>query len=68
MRSGTLLIRQSGQFIEEGDPVGKVGNAGQTSKLHLHIHAVRDVTGNSLEPIPMSFNGKVLSLNSIITR
>jgi murein DD-endopeptidase MepM/ murein hydrolase activator NlpD len=67
MRSGDLLIR-NGQFIEEGQPIGKVGNAGHTSEPHLHIHAVRDVTDNSLEPMPISFNGKVLSLNSIIVR
>jgi murein DD-endopeptidase MepM/ murein hydrolase activator NlpD len=67
MSSGSLLIR-NGQLIEQGQPVGKVGNAGQTSEPHLHIHAVRDVTGNSLEPMPISFNGRVLSLNSIIMK
>ena len=67
MRSGSLLIGK-GQFIEEGQPIGRVGNAGQTSEPHLHMHAVRDVTDNSLEPMPMSFNGKALSLNSIIMR
>jgi hypothetical protein len=67
MRSGSLLMRD-GQFIEEGQPIGKVGNAGHTSEPHLHMHAVRDATVNSLEPMPISFNGKVLSLNSIIRR
>ena len=67
MRSGSLLIR-NGQFIEEGQPIGKVGNAGHTSEPHLHIHAVKDVTNNSLEPMPISFDGKVLSLNSISMR
>jgi len=67
MRSGSLSIRD-GQFIEEGQPIGKVGNAGHTSEPHLHMHAVRDVTGSSLEPTPISFNERVLSLNSIIMR
>jgi hypothetical protein len=67
MRSGSLLIG-NGQLIEEGQPIGKVGNAGQTSEPHLHIHAVRDVGDSSSEPVPMSFNGRVLSLNSIIVR
>jgi murein DD-endopeptidase MepM/ murein hydrolase activator NlpD/branched-subunit amino acid transport protein AzlD len=67
MKSGSLLIQQ-GQLIEEGQPIGIVGNAGQTSEPHLHIHAVRDLTDNSLEPMPISFDGKVLSLNSVIMR
>lgn len=67
MRSGSLLIR-NGQLIEEGQPLGKVGNAGQTSEPHLHIHAVRDAMDNSLKPLPISFNGGVLSLNSIVMR
>lgn len=67
MRSGSLLIG-NGQLIEEGQPIGKVGNAGQTSEPHLHMHAVRDVVDNSLESVPISFNGRVMSLNSIIMR
>ncbi|HVG34852.1 MAG TPA: M23 family metallopeptidase [Pyrinomonadaceae bacterium] len=66
MTSGSLLIRQ-GQTLKEGQPLGRVGNAGHTSEPHLHIDAVRDVP-DSIEPIPISFNGKVLSLNSIVMR
>ena len=63
MTSGSLLIRH-GQSLEEGQPLGRVGNAGHTSEPHLHIDAVRDVP-DSIEPVPISFNGKMLSLNSI---
>jgi hypothetical protein len=66
MTSGSLLIRY-GQSLEEGQPLGRVGNAGHTSEPHLHIDAVRDVP-DSIEPIPISFKGKMLSLNSIVMR
>lgn len=70
MSSGSLLIR-NGQSIEEGQPIGKVGNAGHTSEPHLHMDAIRDIpfgTSVTKEPIPISFDGKVLSLNSIVMK
>ena len=66
MTSGSLLIRHR-QSLEEGQPLGRVGNAGHTSEPHLHIDAVRDVP-DSIEPLPISFNRKMLSLNSIVMR
>jgi len=69
LTSGSLLI-QKGQLLEKGQPIGKVGNAGQTSEPHLHIDAVRDSTDADLatEPIPITFDGRVLSLNSVVMR
>jgi hypothetical protein len=70
MRSGSYLV-QSGQLIKEGQMIAVVGNAGHTSEPHLHIDAVRDsadAPSDVIEPVPISFDGKVPSINSIIRR
>jgi hypothetical protein len=70
MSSGSFSV-QSGQLIKEGQPIDTVGNAGHTSEPHLHIDAIRDFADGSLaviEPVPISFNGRILSTNSIIMR
>ena len=70
MASGSFSV-QKGQFIKEGQPIAIVGNAGNTIEPHLHIDAVRDYAEGSLatiEPVPISFNGRILSTNSIIMR
>ena len=66
MASGSFSVR-SGQFVSEGQPLARVGNAGHTSEPHLHVDAVRD-SANGVEPIPISFSGRVLSTNDIVIR
>ena len=66
MTSGTFLV-QKGQFVQTGQPLAKDGNAGHTSEPHLHMDVVRDTTG-PLEPVPMSFDGRVLAVNSIVRK
>ncbi|HEY0320502.1 MAG TPA: M23 family metallopeptidase [Pyrinomonadaceae bacterium] len=64
MERGSFLV-QTGQMVREGQPLARVGNAGHTSEPHLHIDVVRDIV-NTLEPVPVSFDGRILSLNSIV--
>lgn len=58
------VIPKSGESIESGQPLAKVGNTGDTTEPHLHIHAVRGrVTNtekltNSARPVPMVFGPK----------
>ena len=70
MKSGSFLV-QNRQFVKEGQPFAVVGNAGHTSEPHLHIDAVRDSADGALvtiEPVPISFNGRILATNSIVRR
>jgi hypothetical protein len=68
--NGSILV-EKGQLVREEQPLGKAGNSGNTIEPHLHMDAVKDVAdgaGAIEEPIPMSFNGEVLSLNDVIRR
>jgi len=67
LMNGSFLI-QNGQAVKGGQPLAKVGNSGHTSEPHLHIDAVTDVDGASIEPVAISFGGRVLSWNSVVRR
>lgn len=58
-----------GQQISAGDPLGQVGNSGNSSEPHLHVHAFR-VQENGDMPlsigVPMRFNGRYLTRNDVI--
>ena len=56
--SSTLAV---GDPVEKGQEIGLVGNSGNTSEPHLHIHAEKDGEG-----IPIEFNGRFLVRNSLV--
>jgi hypothetical protein len=62
-----------GDVVHEGSVVGQVGNTGNTSEPHLHIHAVagkyfsRRAIAGTAEGIPMLFDGKFLIRNDRVT-
>lgn len=60
LKQGSVRVRV-GESIREGQPVAQVGNSGNTSEPHLHIHATRDGRG-----IPMLFGGRFLVRNSLV--
>lgn len=39
MQNGSVLV-QAGDQVSAGQPLGRVGNSGNTTEPHLHIHAV----------------------------
>jgi hypothetical protein len=53
----------SGRVVQAGAPVGRVGNSGNSSEPHLHIHATRDGRG-----VPITFDGRFLVRNSLVWR
>ena len=70
LKTRSVRVRP-GQTVSAGEPVGQVGNSGNTSEPHLHIHAVRvegEVSPDSLlglgEPVPLLIEGRFLIRNS----
>jgi hypothetical protein len=61
LQKGSVGVRP-GEQISAGDGVGKVGNSGNTTEPHLHVHAVDRTTG---EAVPMAFEGRVPVRNSL---
>jgi hypothetical protein len=62
LRQGSLVVEQ-GQGVREGQLLGQVGNSGNTSMPHLHVHAQLPGTKEaplSGRPIPIRIDGKYL--------
>lgn len=57
-----------GTAVAIGDVVGKVGNTGNTTEPHLHVHAVRSESGTVLdgEGVPIRFDGRFLARNALV--
>jgi len=51
----------SGSVVAAGIPIGRVGNSGNTSEPHLHIHATREGIG-----VPVTFGGRFLVRNNLV--
>lgn len=60
MQEGSIVVEE-GSTVEVGQLLGKVGNTGNTSEPHLHIHAEKDGVG-----VPLQFNNRFLVRNSLI--
>jgi hypothetical protein len=63
MASGSVAVT-SGKLVQEGQFLGRVGNSGNSSAPHLHIHAQRPGPPEapfSGVPLPMRFEGKFLA-------
>lgn len=61
-RRGSISVRPGDQ-LASGDVIGKVGNSGNTTEPHLHIHAVDPVTRTA---IPISFEGRFPVRNRLL--
>ncbi|MGI9182408.1 MAG: hypothetical protein ACR2H9_18165 [Longimicrobiaceae bacterium] len=51
--------------------LGRVGNSGNTTQPHLHIHGERGGTATSIldgEGVPIRFDGHFLVRNSLVRR
>lgn len=64
MIPGSILIKP-GDSIEKGQEIGKVGNSGFSIEPHLHISVVK-YKGSDKIAVPVTFDGKFYSLNSVI--
>ncbi|MEM6451013.1 MAG: M23 family metallopeptidase [Cyanobacteria bacterium P01_D01_bin.105] len=68
MKQNSISVKV-GDTVTSGQLLGKVGNSGNTSEPHLHIHAVK---GSDLDDVlkgtgvPLSFNKRFLVRNDVI--
>lgn len=69
LRRGSIVVR-AGEPVVTGQPLGQVGNSGNTSEPHLHVHAVRADDPQALngEAVPILFDGRFLVRNSVVRR
>lgn len=68
LHRGSIKI-QKGESIKVGQVIANIGNSGNTTEPHLHIHARKENTGNSIlegEGLPMVFDGHFLVRNSVL--
>ena len=70
-RSGSVAVAR-GDRVRRGTLLGRVGNSGNSTEPHLHVHAVR---GSETDPgavlvtahaVPLTFNGRFPTRNDVI--
>lgn len=68
LRRGSISVA-TGDRVQVGDPLGQMGNSGNSSEPHLHIHAQRGLpegTPFGGEPLWLTINGRFLVRNDRI--
>ena len=68
-KSGSVVVK-AGDPVSSGQVIGAVGNSGNTTEPHLHIHAVRRGSENASRPeaVPIVFEGRFLTRNATVAR
>ncbi len=69
LQNGSVVV-STGDRVTTGQPLGRVGNTGNTTEPHLHIHAVRGENSDPLdgEGVPIRFEGRFQTRNSLLRR
>jgi murein DD-endopeptidase MepM/ murein hydrolase activator NlpD len=66
---GSVMV-ETAQTVARGQPLGRVGNSGNTGEPHLHIHAQRpgsEAEPLSGDPLPVRLDGRYLVRNARVT-
>lgn len=69
MQQGSVQV-VLGDEVATGEPLGRVGNTGNTGEPHLHIHAQRPGSTDMPlggEPLPITLGGRYLTRNARVT-
>lgn len=64
LRKGSVVV-EAGKQIRARDPIGQVGNSGNSTEPHLHLHAIDVGSGIGVE---MSFDGIVPARNTLFSK
>ena len=69
IKQGSVAVN-AGDLIEAGALVGEVGNSGNTTEPHLHIHAVRAGSDEAISGVgvPIRFDGRFLVRNALVRK
>ena len=59
-QQGSVRV-EVGDMVSLGDPLGRVGNSGNTEEPHLHIHTQERQRDGTLRPVPMRIDGRYLA-------
>ena len=62
LRLGSVAVAPAMQ-VRTGQPLGRVGNSGNSTEPHLHVHAERNRAG-----VPITFDGEWLVRNDLVRR
>lgn len=67
-RKGSIAVA-AGAIVSQGQTLGRVGNSGNSSEPHLHMHAYLGGTRdyNDGQGVPMTFDGRFLVRGSTVT-
>ena len=71
LRSGSVAVARGDRF-RRGALLGRVGNSGNSTEPHLHIHAVRSRETDwgavlaTAEAVPLTFDGRFPTRNAVI--
>ncbi|GAA3965093.1 M23 family metallopeptidase [Allohahella marinimesophila] len=69
LQKNSVRVRQ-GDTVEIGARLGEMGNSGNSSEPHLHVHAQRGLPEDSMlggEPLALTIDGRFLVRNDRIT-
>src|SRR5690606_32355903 len=64
LREGSVAV-EAAQAVSAGDALGAVGNSGNTTEPHLHVHAVDAASG---EGVQITFDGRAPVRNRVYAR
>jgi hypothetical protein len=56
---------QPGSVVQPGETIARIGNSGNTSEPHLHIHA-QTLEDGKLVGVPLKIEGRLVMRNSVI--
>lgn len=62
LQQGSVAV-EAGQQVGAGHPIRLVGNSGNTTEPHLHVHAVDPLTDTG---VPITFDGRFLVRNDAV--
>jgi murein DD-endopeptidase MepM/ murein hydrolase activator NlpD len=68
LKNGSVSVNIDDR-VSKGQPIGKVGNSGNTTEPHLHIHAQTQVTRDGKTEwvgVPIRFGSRWLVRNSLV--